>query len=178
MRSLLRATVIAMVATACGIQWKPAWAAECVVGAYETYLFATREAKSPYNRKLWFKCTPEHWEYEARFQADPAGGLSCAGTTPEAIAGPISVRAELFATPGASIWISNGWRIVRYEIADGKFTEIHRRVAGHRRDSLIMFDFKVPGQGTAFKHELMTITFSKPGGVCSNVLAEAFDWSE
>ncbi len=137
---------------------------------YETYLFAKQKAKPPYMRKLLlFRCTAQ-----ARVQADPARGLSCAGTTPEAIAGPISYTVELFATRGASISLDNGWRIVGYETANGKFTEKHQISLYQRRDMLLWYRFKVPGQGTAFKHVLLSFTFSKPGGVCPDVLAEAF----
>ena len=165
-RSLLRTIIFSIAATAFVIQGQPATATDCVVKAYEAYLFVTLKAKAPFNRKMLFTCGG------ARFQADSASGLSCAGTTSETRAGPGRVGVKLFATPGASIWISNGWRMIGFDVLGGKITKtLHR-------DSLISFTFKVSGQGTAFERNLKSIKLSKPGGNCSNVLAEAFDWSK
>jgi hypothetical protein len=109
---------------------------------------------------------------ELRFQADPADGLSCVGVTPRATTEPSLFHASFFRIYGIQFNTKNSWEITGYEIAGGKYT------LRQDRDSLISFDFAVAGQGSAFKCALHTITFSKPDGVCSDALAQAFDRPE
>jgi hypothetical protein len=164
MWSVLRTMVIAMVGTTIGIPWTPATAAECVLGAYETYFFATHE------HWMVFECS-QSWLQEGAdlcSQADPAGGLSCVGTTTKASAGPSVLHARLFVTHGSSNSPKTGWKLAEYDVAGRKFTTRDERA------SMISFDFTVPGQDAALKHELRSITSSNASSVFSNVLVEAF----
>ncbi len=173
MNSLRRKCALAVLAAAFGVQAGTAVAADCAVDAYDAYVYATQKATPPFDRTLYFTCRAAHWNdaEQVRFEADAGGGLICAGSTGDTNAGPVSVTAELFATPGASIWTENGWHVTGYDLAGGPVTKIRRR------DSMIAFDFEVPGHGTQFRYQVKSITFSKPGGQCGNVLAEAFGWS-
>ncbi len=157
---------------AAGVYATAAHAVVCTVGAYETYVYATTQARPPYDRTLYFTCASGAWEHmKAEVEADPERGLICTGATSERDNEETTYRMELFATPGASINTRNGWRITDYDVGGGEITR------AHRRDSLILFDFDILGQGTAFTRELRSITLSKDEGHCGNVLSEALDWT-
>ncbi len=172
MRSLPSIPALVTTAVLCGGIAQPAGAVDCAVAAYDAYHRVTQAVKGPFNRTLHFGCRT-YWDSKkrVRFEADPEIGLSCTGDTAGAHSDPAKLTVEWFATPGASMWTSNGWHITGYEVAGGAFEK--RR----RRDSLILFDVKVPGKATSFTYTVTSIMFSKEGGQCDNVVAEALNWA-
>ena len=149
-----------------------ALAADCVVDAYDVYRFATTQSRMPFGKDLLFTCEVDGLgeTEQARFEADAAEGLICTGVSGAADTGPVTVRADLFAAPGTSVWTANGWHIADYETSGGPLT---RR---HRRDTLISFTFEVSGRGSAFRYQISSITLAKPDGGCDRALEEAFGW--